>query len=60
MKVRIVGYVDKVLDLNADEEQTYLAAEAAGRLSEFMEAYVSSVGIEIAYGREEEFSGSSV
>lgn len=58
MRIRVVGYVDEVISFDADEEETYKSAEAAGRLSEFMEAYLTSLSIELTFGREEEFDGN--
>lgn len=57
MKIRFVGYVDEVIDI---DEELYNEALAANQLSDFMHQYLTNVGIEIAYGREEEFNGSSV
>ena len=57
MRIRVVGFIDEVIPFDKDEEETYLAAQAAGRLSEFMHAYLTSLNIELTYGPVDEFDG---
>jgi hypothetical protein len=57
MKIRVVGYLDESVDV---DKELYEAAEAAGHLTDFMHPYITQLDIELTYGKEDEFNGTSL
>lgn len=57
MRIKVVGFIDTVIDVNQYE---YEEALAIGELSKFMEPILSNIEMDITFGKEDEFSGSSL
>lgn len=55
MKIRIMGMLDTVIDVDKD---TFEKAVASGNLSNFMEPYMDKLVLDVTYGKEDEFDGS--
>lgn len=57
MRIRVVGYLDEFVEV---DKELYEAAEAAGSLSDFMYPILTTLKVELTFGKEDEFDGSSV
>lgn len=57
MRIRVMAMIDEVIDVNKDE---YEEALAKGELAKWMHPHLCKIDIELTYGPEDEFDGSSV
>lgn len=55
MRIRVVGYLDEFIEVDAE---LYEAALAAGHLTDFMHPILSTLNVDLTYGKEDEFDGS--
>lgn len=57
MRIRVVGYLDEFVEV---DKELYEAAIAAGALDEFMHPILSTLNVELTFGKEDEFDGNSL
>lgn len=57
MRVRVVGYLDEFIEV---DEELYEEAKRSGKLEDFMYPILTTLNVELTFGKEDEFHGSDV
>lgn len=57
MRIRVVGYLDECIEV---DQELYEEASRSGKLEDFMYPILTTLNVELTFGKEDEFDGLNV